>query len=324
LCHVFLCAHDSVVELNGAMADAELIGAARNGDAAALGALIERHRPGMRAVALALLGWGPDADDAVQDAILIALGRLGDLRDPAAAGPWLRTITRNAARMRLRSAERKTTLDLPPGELPATEPTPEEVLDGHALRDWVHNALGALSEPLQTVVLLRYFTTVSSYEQIAGLCDVPVGTVRSRLSQARAKLTHALRSTAATAHPDASILAARRRREAQDLLSSAEQGRFHATLTAATEPGLLLVGPQGQRARGRDMLAEIMNSDLDAGVRQRLTEVTASRRTTLLECDLLSPPWDPGHCPPAVLWLMSVHNERIQKIRLFHPRPAAL
>lgn len=118
MCQVFPCAHDSVVELDGAMADAELIGAARNGDAAALGALIERHRPGMRAVALAMLGWGPDADDAVQDAILIALSRLGDLRDPAAAGPWLRTITRNAARMRLRSAERKTTLDLPPASCP--------------------------------------------------------------------------------------------------------------------------------------------------------------------------------------------------------------
>ena len=66
-----------------------------------------------------------------------------------------------------------------------------------------------------------------------------------------------------------------------------------------------------------------MNSDLDAGVRQRLTEVTASRRTTLLECDLLSPPWDPHHCPPAVLWL-TLHNERIQKIRLFPPRLSAL
>jgi RNA polymerase sigma-70 factor (ECF subfamily) len=38
------------------------------------------------------------------------------------------------------------------------------------------------------------------------------------------------------------------------------------------EPDLLLLGPQGPRARGRDTLAEIMNSDLDAGVRQRLNE----------------------------------------------------
>jgi RNA polymerase sigma-70 factor (ECF subfamily) len=193
--------------------------------------------------------------------------------------------------------------------------------DGHALRDWVHNALGALSEPLQTVVLLRYFTAITAYEQIAELCDVPVGTVRSRLNQARAKLNHELRATAATAHPDAAILAARRHREADELLLSAEQGRFHAVLAAATTPDFLLIGPQGQRARGRDTLLEIMNSDLDAGVRQRLTQVTASPRTTLWECDLLSPSWDPHHCPPAVLWLMTVRDERIQKIRLFHPTP---
>lgn len=41
----------------------------------------------MRAVALGLLGYGTDADDAVQDAMLTAMSKLGGLRDPAAAGP---------------------------------------------------------------------------------------------------------------------------------------------------------------------------------------------------------------------------------------------
>ena len=188
--------------------------AARGGDAAGLGALLERHRPGMRAVALNLLGWRPDAEDVVQDAILVALARLGDLRDPAAAGPWLRAITRNAALMRLRSSGRETALGLPADDLPALEPTPEDVLDNHALRDWVWSALAELSESLQVAVLLRYFTTVTSYEQIAAACEVPVGTVRSRLNQARTKLDRALRATAAAAHYDTAALTARRRHEA--------------------------------------------------------------------------------------------------------------
>lgn len=308
-----------VVQFDATPTDADLVRSARAGDPAALSTLVERHRPGMRAVALSLLGWCPDTDDVVQDATLIALGKLDTLKDPAAAGPWLRAVTRNTARMRLRSAHRETPLDLPAEQLPACGPTPEEVLDDHALRDWVWQALDALTEPLQSVVLLRYFTTATSYEQIAALCDVPVGTVRSRLNQARTKLGEALRATAAVAHSDAATRSASRRRDAEELLSAAEHGHFHTALAATSHPDLVLHGPQGQRARGPNTLVHIMNSDLDAGVHQRLTQVTASRQTTILECDLLSPPWNPGHCPPAVLWLITLRDERIQKIRLFHP-----
>lgn len=307
------------MELDGSPTDAELVAAAKRGDVAGLAALLERHRPGMRAVALSLLGWGPDAEDVVQDAILVALGRLGDLRDPTAAGPWLRAITRNAARMRLRPAGRETGLDSLVDDWPASDRTPEEVIDDHALRDWVWAAVEELSEPLQMTVLLRYFTTATSYEQIAAACDVPIGTVRSRLSQARTKLDLALRATTRTTHTDVAALTTRRQQEAQDLLSSAEHGHFRTALAAATVPGMHLIGPQGQRARGRDPLAGIMDADLHAGVRQRLTQITAGNRLTILECDLLSPPWDPQHCPPAVLWLMTLHDQRIAKIRLFHP-----
>lgn len=55
------------------LTDAELVGLARSGDASCLGLLFERHMADMRAVAVALLGYGPDADDAVQDATVAAL-----------------------------------------------------------------------------------------------------------------------------------------------------------------------------------------------------------------------------------------------------------
>jgi RNA polymerase sigma-70 factor (ECF subfamily) len=104
-------------------------------------------------------------------------------------------------------------------DLPAREPTPEDVLDDHALRDWVWSALEELSEPLQVAVLLRYFTTATSYGQIAAACEVPVGTVRSRLNQARTKLDRALRATAADAHYDTAALTARRRDETRPRIS---------------------------------------------------------------------------------------------------------
>lgn len=308
-------------KVDAVLSDDELVAAARGGDAMYFGLLLERHRAGMYAVALAVLGWRPDAEDAVQDAMVAALSRLNQLRDPAAAGPWLRAIARNQARMRLRSQLREPRVGLPSEDLPSGEATPEELLEDRALRDWLCSALAGLSEPLQLAVLLRYFTGVTSYAEIAAVCGVPIGTVRSRLNDARRQLTNALCSTADTTHDDSGALTARRRREAQELLSSAPQGGFRAALASAAVPDLVFLGPQGQRAHGQDTLLRIMESDLDAGVGQHLVNVAAGHRVTILECDLLSPLNHPDHCPPGVIWVMTLHDDRINKIRLFHPLP---
>ncbi|MFF5293082.1 RNA polymerase sigma factor [Paractinoplanes globisporus] len=298
--------------------DGDLVRAALGGEPAALGLLLERHRATMRAVAVSLLGWGPDAEDAVQDAMLAALRRIGDLRDPAAAGAWLRAVTRNECRARLRRRRLEASVaDL--DTVPAIADGPEQVVQEHALRDWLWSALDSLPEPLQLTVLLRYFTEARSYAQIAAACEVPVGTVRSRLHEARRRLTGRLLAEPAGAGTDFGALTARRRRDAQDLLTCAPLGEFRRALADLAVPGLRLIGPQGQRFHGHEPLVQIMESDLLAGVRQRMAAVTAGRRVTILECDLLSPAWDPEHCPPGVLWLMRLSGGRIEQIRLFHP-----
>ncbi|XUL85808.1 RNA polymerase sigma factor [Streptomyces galilaeus] len=179
--------------------DVLLTRAAQSGEVAALGLLLERHRDGMRAVALSILGPGADADDVMQDAALTALLRIGDVRDPAAVGAWLRMIVRNAGRLVLREAG----LVRPVSELPVTAAQlgPEQWLERNALRDWVWEALAELSPALRMPLLLRYFAAeVTPYERIAVACGIPVGTVRSRLSRGRAKMATALAATADTPH----------------------------------------------------------------------------------------------------------------------------
>ncbi|MFE4291175.1 RNA polymerase sigma factor [Streptomyces sp. NPDC056647] len=175
--------------------DAVLTRAAQAGDVTALGLLLERHRAGMRAVALSVLGPGPDVDDVVQDAAVTALRRVGDVRDPAAVGAWLRMIVRNAARSLLRGSVPVQPID--DLHLPSTDAGPERWLEQHALRDWIWEAVEELSPALRLPLVLRHFSTgVTSYERIADACGVPVGTVRSRLSQGRSKLASALAATA--------------------------------------------------------------------------------------------------------------------------------
>ena len=85
-----------------ALDDTALVTAAQAGDMAGLGALLERHRARLHAIAVSILGHGPPAEDAVQDTFLIALRRIGELRDPAAARAWLTAILVNVCRGQLR------------------------------------------------------------------------------------------------------------------------------------------------------------------------------------------------------------------------------
>lgn len=201
--------------------DTALTRAAQSGEVAALGLLLERHRAGMRAVAVSILGPGADADDVMQDAALTALLRIGDVRDPEAVGAWLRMIVRNAARLVLRESAVVRPVGVGELPLPSTHLGPEQWLERNALRDWVWEALAELTPALRMPLVLRYFATgITSYERIAEVCGVPVGTVRSRLSQGRTKLAEALAATADAPHGDAAQHVRASRVEAHELLAA--------------------------------------------------------------------------------------------------------
>jgi RNA polymerase sigma-70 factor (ECF subfamily) len=322
--------------------DTELVAAALGGDAASFGVLLERHRADMRAVAVALLGYGPAAEDAVQDAMLVALEQLPTLADPAAAGAWLRAVVRNTCRMQLRRARPTVPLQW---DVEASDGGTEQVIEQHALRDWIWHAVGQLSEPLQTVLLLRHFGRRWTYSEIAAICEIPVGTVRSRLNEARRQLGGLLLTAAESAHDDAAALTRRRGERLRDLLDSPGHGTLAGAVADLAHPDLVTAGwwgaigpsfirltepgasaaPGGMDRTPRDgqqMLGLMLRMDAEAGVVERVVEINASQRVTVMECDLVNPPWDPTHCPPSVLWVMAMHEERVNHLRLYHPGPA--
>ena len=298
------------------LSDSELTRCAQAGDAAALGVLLQRHQAGMRAVALAVLGYGPDVEDVLQDAALTALRHIGEVRDPAAVGAWLRAIVRNACRMRFRSRD----LGVPLSEAvlpPSTEMVPEQVAEAAALRDWIWTAMGELSPSLRLVVMLRHFSGVTSYEQIAEACELPIGTVRSRLNQARSKMATALLATADREHDSAEERNRATRCEAQDTLAAAEAGRFADIVADRWSPHVTLTaqGVEGDR----DLLLAAMDDDLAAGVRQRPIHTVAGPDVAVWEMALINPSDNPDHCPPSVVWMLSLAGGRVQRLRLFHP-----
>ena len=131
-----------------------------------------------------------DADDLYQDTWLKALDKL-DSYDPGLPfEPWITRICVNTYRSGLRRLARSPLLDFSSGEdkerLLACVPAPEEKDYGP-----LYEAVGRLPEKLRLAVVLFYFQG-EDLASAAGILNLPVGTVKSRLSRARKLLKEAL------------------------------------------------------------------------------------------------------------------------------------
>ena len=167
-----------------AESDAELVARLRRGSRDAAGQLAERYLRPSRAVALAIVGEVPAAEDVAQDAFVYAMDRIDDLRDPARFGGWLMQIVRNRSRnqVRDRKSDRHVALDRVP--FPSGEPSPEREAERSELRERLLVALAELPEERREVVLLHDLEGWT-HREIAERLDLPHGTVRSHLHYAR-------------------------------------------------------------------------------------------------------------------------------------------
>lgn len=163
----------------------------RGGDTGAFRQLVEATHERLYRLAIHLMRDADEAEDVVQETYIRAWERRGDLRDPGAVVPWLSRIARNAARDRLRWWKRRPEKVRTEVE-PAGPGTPaDQTLIGEERAAEVRRALDVLSEKHRVILLLREVEDMS-YEQIAELLELPVGTVESRIHRARAALARKL------------------------------------------------------------------------------------------------------------------------------------
>ncbi len=159
------------------------VASARRGDAVAFERLVRQFQDAVAGVALARLGPGPDVEDVAQEAFLAAFRQLDEFGDPANFGPWVCGIARNLARQRLRDERPGATLS--PDIEARGEPGTSDMATG------VMEAVSRLPERLCEPVTLFYINGYSSSE-VAALLEIPSGTVRRRLHEARDHLRHYL------------------------------------------------------------------------------------------------------------------------------------
>ncbi|HEY8447301.1 MAG TPA: sigma-70 family RNA polymerase sigma factor [Thermomicrobiales bacterium] len=184
--------------------DERLLQAAQRGDLPSFNALVARHERAVYAVCLRMLGDSDAAEDATQETFIKAWTSINSFRG-GLVRPWLLRIATNRCYDILRARARRPadSLDAVPFE---TEPswssqTPGEHPEAFAARSELsarlERALQLLPDDQRLAVILADVHG-HPYEEIAEITGVAVGTVKSRISRARARLRDLLREDPAS------------------------------------------------------------------------------------------------------------------------------
>ena len=172
--------------------DATLARAASAGDRGALDALLDRHVDRIHAICRRICG-PDDAFDATQDALISITRSIDRFDGQCAFTTWMHRVATNAALDELRRRKRRPDPVAPdPESVIALTPSsrsgdPERVVD----RLDLDAALARLPDEFRVAVVLRDVSDLD-YAEIAAALEVPIGTVRSRISRGRAALAREL------------------------------------------------------------------------------------------------------------------------------------
>jgi RNA polymerase sigma-70 factor (ECF subfamily) len=175
--------------------DADLVARAREGDTSAFGELVDRHRSAVFRAALAALGSHAEADDAAQDACVMAFERLQTFRGEASFKTWLLTIVWHQSINRRRSLSRWFRRTVAAARQPqdaderwlnvaSGDDSPEQAMATRQLRRAIADEIRRLSSRLRDALLLAQ-TGEYTYEEIGAMLGSPTGTIKWRVSEAR-------------------------------------------------------------------------------------------------------------------------------------------
>jgi RNA polymerase sigma factor (sigma-70 family) len=181
--------------------DRRLVEAAKRGDLPSFNALVVRHERPVYALCLRMLRDQMAAEDAAQDSFIKAWSSIASFRGDLFR-PWMLKIASNRCLDVIRARGRRPadSLDAMPFEIEpewSSQSGAGEHPEQHALRgelsSHLERALASLPDDQRLVVILSDIEG-RSYEEIAEIIGAATGTVKSRLSRARAKLRESLRA----------------------------------------------------------------------------------------------------------------------------------
>lgn len=280
--------------------------------------LYQQYYPSLCAISLKICGNNSDAADAVQDAFVYAYLKLDQLKDPAAFGSWIKTIVQRNC-YRLLHKKRKSGLVKNISSLSNTvwENEIDNKFEHLSAQSRLYSGLAKLSETLRSTLLLRYFSDFPSYEEIAAILSVPVGTVRSRLNEAKLKLTQQWqRNTDA----DAKVL--KESNEWNEFYASSFRGMHKhdddkRQFIGHLQTDIKIVFAGAKIETGYNVVERLVQDDREAGSWFQPTNVYSCGNISIVEAKHFNSPEHPHRCPETSVSVLYREKGKAARLHLY-------
>lgn len=295
----------------------EMIKAAQAGEKTSWNMLYKHYYPGLYAIAIQQCNNTAIAQDTVQDTFITAYLKLHQLKDVAAFSGWIKKILIHACHKAFRQSNTTQSLNHIPLQSEIWgEDELNQKMDWISTKSNLYTSLAHLPETLLSTLLLRYFSSFQSYEEIAWILSIPVGTVRSRLNQAKLKLAEQWKKPI---DGDARIL---------------EQGESWNTFYYNTLSGIhrhdnyknqflshlakdvAIHRPAGEPAHDRKLFERIIYNDREAGSWLAPVNVMSSGNISIVESKHFNSSEHPDHCPAASVMIISRIKEKVSRLQM--------
>lgn len=168
----------------------KLISRSQSGDVESFEILIRDYQLRLFRLIISITGNAEDAEDALQETLLQAYRALPKFRGDSSLSTWLYKIalntTRNWLRSEIRSSSERIVMKMAQVGMDQSSSVDEELFE-HEKRESIRKAILKLPDHYRNAILLRHYRDMS-YEEIAEVLGIPVGTVRSRIAKGRCLL----------------------------------------------------------------------------------------------------------------------------------------
>jgi RNA polymerase sigma-70 factor, ECF subfamily len=183
----------------------ELIGALKRGEPRAYRALVIHYQQKIYQICFRMLNDATEAEDMAQETFIRVFKSIDAFRGDSLLSTWLYRVAVNLCKNRIlylqrRAHQRKRAISTFKGDrwqaqgiaqevglTSARIATPEEIIEAHQTQSLIEQALASIDEELRALLILRDIQG-ESYDEIAQITGVPLGTVKSRIHRARSIL----------------------------------------------------------------------------------------------------------------------------------------
>ena len=178
--------------------DEELVERVKRGDPRAFQVLVDRHKRMVFNIAWRMLRNREDAEDAAQEAFLRAFRSMHTFRGEVKFSSWLYQITVNVCLSSVESAHAKQTFVELEEETDEADPhlmdgglSPEDIVTRGDFGERIRALVGTLPPMYQSVITL-YYIEERSYQEVAEILEIPLGTVKTHLHRAKGLLRRSI------------------------------------------------------------------------------------------------------------------------------------